>query len=153
MVGWDVAIEPVNAPFAVIVRHHYERVALLYHIQAHGVYLIVEHRRHTMATDPSSTFAHSHAVQKPNSTSLSICPVQQSLTPKEVEHICKAFIKLLHAPLIKEQGVQDNARRSKKKMRFSPPQIDLLLQMKWGLSLLGEEKSREYLVWLKEKLS
>ncbi len=43
-------------------------------------------------TDPSSSFTYSHAVQKPDSTSLSTSPVQQSLTPKEVERICKAFI-------------------------------------------------------------
>jgi len=40
----------------------------------------------------------------------------------------------------------------KKKLRFSPPDIDSYLQMKWGLALLGEEKSREYLAWLREKL-
>ncbi len=41
---------------------------------------------------------------------------------------------------------------SKKKMRFTPPDINRDLQMKWGLALLGEEKSREYLAWLREKL-
>jgi hypothetical protein len=41
---------------------------------------------------------------------------------------------------------------NKKKMRSSPPEIDRHLQMKWGLALLGEERSREYLAWLKEKI-
>jgi hypothetical protein len=39
-----------------------------------------------------------------------------------------------------------------KKMRFSPPEIDRRLQLKWGLALLGEERGREYLAWLQEKL-
>jgi hypothetical protein len=39
-----------------------------------------------------------------------------------------------------------------KKRRFAPPEIDRLLQMKWGLALLGEERSREYLEWLREKI-
>ncbi len=41
---------------------------------------------------------------------------------------------------------------NKKKMRSSPPEIDRHLQLKWGLALLGEEKSKEYLVWLREKI-
>ncbi len=41
---------------------------------------------------------------------------------------------------------------SKKKMRFTPPEIDRNLLMKWGLALLGEDKSREYLAWLSEKM-
>ena len=91
-----------------------------------------------MATIPSSRFTHS--TQKQTST----CPVPQ-LSQKEVERICKAFIK--------EQGVQDDASRSKKKMRHSPPQIDLFLQLKWGLTLLGEEKAKQYLEWLHAKLT
>ena len=43
-------------------------------------------------------------------------------------------------------------RTSKKKMRFTPPEIDRDLQMKWGLALLGEERSREYIAWLREKI-
>jgi hypothetical protein len=39
----------------------------------------------------------------------------------------------------------------KKKMRLSPPNIDRYLQMKWGLALLGKERSAEYLEWLREK--
>jgi hypothetical protein len=39
-----------------------------------------------------------------------------------------------------------------KKRRFVPPEIDRFLQMKWGLALLGEERSREYLEWLREKM-
>ncbi len=35
---------------------------------------------------------------------------QQSLSPYEVERICKAFIRLLHAPLKKEQEKQSNDR-------------------------------------------
>ena len=30
--------------------------------------------------------------------------VASSLSPQEIERICKAFIKLVHAPLIKGQG-------------------------------------------------
>ena len=33
---------------------------------------------------------------------------QQSLSPYEAERICKAFIRLLHAPLEKEQEKQRN---------------------------------------------
>jgi hypothetical protein len=51
----------------------------------------------------------------------------------------------------KEEASPDH-RPSKKKLRCSPPDIDRHLQMKWGLALLGEEKSREYLAWLREKL-
>ncbi len=43
-------------------------------------------------------------------------------------------------------------RPSKKKMRMSPPDIDRDLLMKWGLALLGEDRSREYLAWLRQKL-
>lgn len=33
-----------------------------------------------------------------------------------------------------------------------PPAIDLVLQLKWGLTLLGEEKAQEYLRWLQSRL-
>ena len=32
------------------------------------------------------------------------------------------------------------------------PQIDHALQLKWGLALLGEDRAREYLLWLRDKL-
>lgn len=64
-----------------------------------------------MSTSSSSTFTHSHAVQKQNSTSLSINPVQQPLASKEIERICKAFIRLLDAPLI-TKGVQDDGKQT-----------------------------------------
>ena len=76
---------------------------------------------------------------------------QLALSPQEVEHISKAFTK--HAPLRKEQGVQDNTPRSEKKTRHFPPQIDFPLQLKWGLALLGEEKAIQYLEWLYAKLT
>jgi len=41
---------------------------------------------------------------------------------------------------------------SKKKRRPSPPEVDCYLQMKWGLALLGEERSTEYLAWFQEKI-
>lgn len=50
-----------------------------------------------------------------------------------------------------EETLPDH-RPSKKRLRFAPPDIDSYLQMKWGLALLGEEKSREYLAWLREKI-
>jgi hypothetical protein len=33
-----------------------------------------------------------------------------------------------------------------------PPAIDPILQLKWGLALLGEEKAKEYLRWLQSRL-
>ncbi len=59
-----------------------------------------------MAIIPSSRFT--SAAQKSNSTST--CPAQQSLPPKEVERICKALIRLLDAPLTKQQGVQNDGK-------------------------------------------
>jgi len=40
----------------------------------------------------------------------------------------------------------------KKKGIFQPPEIDPILQLKWGLALLGEEKAKEYLAWLRARL-
>ena len=51
-----------------------------------------------------------------------------------------------------QQAAYSNHRPPKKKTRCSPPDIDSYLQLKWGLALLGEDKSREYLAWLREKL-
>lgn len=34
---------------------------------------------------------------------------------------------------------------------FEKPYIDPLVQLKWGLSLLGSEQATSYLKWLKEK--
>jgi hypothetical protein len=42
------------------------------------------------------------AVQPP------VVQTQPLLSPPEIERICKAFIRLLEAPLIQQQGVQDN---------------------------------------------
>jgi hypothetical protein len=50
-------------------------------------------------------------------------------------------------------GTSADCPAREKKRRFAPPEIDRLLQMKWGLALLGEERSREYLAWLREKLN
>ena len=33
-----------------------------------------------------------------------------------------------------------------------PPAIDPELQLKWGLALLGEEKAKQYLDWLRTRL-
>jgi hypothetical protein len=35
-----------------------------------------------------------------------------------------------------------------KKIRYSAPNIDGYLRLKWGLALLGEEQAKEYLAWL-----
>ncbi len=51
-----------------------------------------------------------------------------------------------------QKGTAPDHPLRKKKMRFSPPEIDHSLQLKWGLALLGEERSREYLAWLREKI-
>lgn len=40
----------------------------------------------------------------------------------------------------------------KKKGIFQPPPIDPALRLKWGLALLGEEKAKEYLAWLRVRL-
>ena len=34
-----------------------------------------------------------------------------------------------------------------------PPAIDPLLQLKWGLALLGEEKAEQYLAWLRKRFN
>jgi hypothetical protein len=40
-----------------------------------------------------------------------------------------------------------------KKKRMPLPPIDPLLQLKWGLAMLGEQRAKEYLAWLYTKLS
>jgi hypothetical protein len=40
----------------------------------------------------------------------------------------------------------------KQKPPCCPPAIDPVLQLKWGLMLLGEEKATEYLQWLRSRL-
>ena len=42
--------------------------------------------------------------------------------------------------------------RGKHKPPCGPPAIDPVLQLKWGLMLLGEEKATEYLRWLQSRL-
>jgi hypothetical protein len=48
-------------------------------------------------------------IQPQENTSLSLIPVRQQLTPEENERICKAFIRLLHAPLVIAPGGKKNA--------------------------------------------
>jgi hypothetical protein len=50
-------------------------------------------------------------------------------------------------------GASADRPAREKKRRFASPEINKLLQMKWGLALLGEERSKEYLAWLYEKLN
>lgn len=46
-----------------------------------------------------------------------------------------------------------NARQQKQdRPHTTPPPIDASLQMKWGLALLGEEKGKQYIAWLVEKV-
>lgn len=40
----------------------------------------------------------------------------------------------------------------KHKKISDPPPIAAYIQFKWGLSLLGEERAKEYLTWLYEKI-
>lgn len=37
-------------------------------------------------------------------------PTRQTLSPEEIERICKAFLRLLQAPLTTEQGVKHDAK-------------------------------------------
>lgn len=41
---------------------------------------------------------------------------------------------------------------SKHKPPCCPPAIDPVLQLKWGLMLLGKEKATEYVQWLRSRL-
>jgi hypothetical protein len=40
----------------------------------------------------------------------------------------------------------------KQAKRLGAPFLDPLVQMKWGLSLLGEEKAAQYLAWMRKRL-
>ena len=44
--------------------------------------------------------------------------VASSLSPQEIERICKAFIRLLHAPLIQGREKRSNDRRIVKKKKL-----------------------------------
>jgi hypothetical protein len=48
-------------------------------------------------------------VQESERTELSISAEEKSLNQEEIERICKAFLRLLQAPLTTEQGVKNDA--------------------------------------------
>jgi len=49
-------------------------------------------------------------VQESESIGISISAVKKSLSQEEIERICKAFLRLLQAPLTTEQGVKNDAK-------------------------------------------
>ena len=49
-------------------------------------------------------------VQESESTQLSISAAKKSLSQEEIERICKAFLRLLQAPLTTEQGAKNDAK-------------------------------------------
>jgi hypothetical protein len=56
------------------------------------------------------------------------------------------------SPTLAELTEETTRALARYKTPCCPPAIDPEKQLKWGLALLGEEKAREYVQWLRSRL-